>query len=120
MRALEERLTKKHQEELQKAVDAAKAAATNGVPVPPDAKAAVDAAVAARETELKTEYEQKIASAMESGRMEGTTKLKLKDAMVVRLQNRLKDVEGQIEELKKKLAEKEREARDFGARAYKP
>jgi len=49
----------------------------------PEQKAAIDAAVAAamssKEKELKTKHQTDIEKAVESGRLEGTMKLRLKD-----------------------------------------
>ncbi|KAI9435095.1 hypothetical protein H4582DRAFT_2080017 [Lactarius indigo] len=112
LKALEERLVAKHREELEKAVEAAAAKAQESVPAPvvtptaEEQKAAIDAAVAAalaaKEAEQKTKYQADIEKAVESGRLEGTMKLKLKDSALVRAQNKVKELESQIEEWKKK------------------
>ncbi|THH00176.1 hypothetical protein EW026_g2304 [Hermanssonia centrifuga] len=99
LRALEERLAKKYQEELKSAVDAAKANVAKGT-AGPDQKAAIDAAIAAREQEWKSAHEAEIAAAVESGRREAEAKNKIKDAQLVRTQAKLKVLEGQLEQLK--------------------
>ena len=115
LRALEERLVAKHQEELNKATEAAIAKVKESQPAPApalgtdatpeDQKAAIDAAVttalATREAEEKTKHDAAIEKAVESGRLEGTMKLRLKDTQLVRAQNRVKELEKQIEEWKK-------------------
>lgn len=101
LRALEERLAKKHEEELKIAVESAKAAALKES-VSGDAKAAIDAAIAAREAELKAAHEQEIAQAVDRGRMEAGAKAKLKDAQIVRFQTKVKELEAQMESLRKK------------------
>ncbi|KAJ3528925.1 hypothetical protein NM688_g7928 [Phlebia brevispora] len=100
LRALEERLKKQHQEELKSAVEAAKTVATNGA-LPADTKAVIDAAIAAKEEEMKATREQEIQQAIERGRMEAGARAKLKDSQIVRAQSRVKELEAQIEELKK-------------------
>ncbi|KAI0081625.1 hypothetical protein K474DRAFT_1635534 [Panus rudis PR-1116 ss-1] len=103
LRALEERLTQKHQEELKAALEAAAAAKDSGAAaIPADREEAIKAALAAREAELKEEREKEIAEALERGRMEAATRSKLKDSQLVRAQKRLKDLEAQIEEWKAK------------------
>jgi nucleoprotein TPR len=115
LRALEERLVAKHQEDLNKATEAAIAKvkesqpapvpATGTAATPEDQKVATDAAIttalAAKEAELKAKHDAAIEKAVESGRLEGTMKLRLKDTQLVRAQNRVKELEKQIEEWKK-------------------
>jgi nucleoprotein TPR len=115
LRALEERLVAKHQEELNKAIEAAIAKVKESQPAPApapgtaatpeDQKAAIDAAVttalANKEAEQKAKHDAAIEKAVESGRLEGTMKLRLKDTQLVRSQNRVKELEKQIEEWKK-------------------
>jgi len=111
LRALEERLVAKHQEDLNRATEAATAKARESQPAPgtamtaEDQKAAIDTAVAtavaAKETELKAKHDAAIEKAVDSGRLEGTMKLRLKDTQLVRAQNKVKELEGQIEEWKK-------------------
>jgi len=57
--------------------------------------------LAAKEAELRTKYQGDIEKAVESGRLEGTMKLRLKDTQLVRAQNKVKELELQIEEWKK-------------------
>jgi len=113
LRALEERLVAKHQEELNKATEAAiakmrelqPAPAPGSAATPEDQKAAIDAAVTtaltAKEAEQKAKHDAAVEKAVESGRLEGTMKLRLKDTQLVRAQNRVKELEKQIEEWKK-------------------
>ena len=108
LRALEERLVSKHQEELDKATKAQEsqpAAASGTAATSEDQKVAIDAAVvtavAAKESELRTKHDAAIEKAVENGRLEGTMKLRLKDTQLVRSQNRVKELEKQIEEWKK-------------------
>lgn len=111
LRALEERLIAKHRDELEEAIEAATAKAQESAPAPApaptaeDQKAVIDAAVAAavaaKDAELKTKYQGDIEKAVESGRLEGTMKLRLKDTQLVRAQNKVKELELQIEEWRK-------------------
>jgi len=109
LRALEERLVAKYQEELNKANEAAAAAAKalESRPAPETAttaeaqKAAIDDAVAAKEAELKVKHEAAIEKALENGRLEGTMKLRLKDTQLIKAQNKVKELEARIEEWKK-------------------
>ncbi|KAI9449362.1 hypothetical protein BJY52DRAFT_1215953 [Lactarius psammicola] len=111
LRALEERLVAQHREELEKAVEAATAKAQESAPAPAaaptaeDQKATTDAAVAAalaaKEAEQKTKYQADIEKAVESGRLEGMIKLRLKDTHLLRAQNKIKELESQIEEWRK-------------------
>ncbi|KAI0260660.1 hypothetical protein BC834DRAFT_925773 [Gloeopeniophorella convolvens] len=110
LKALEERLAAKHQEELKAAVDAAVAKAQETAPAsaaaaPEDQKAVIEAAVAAavsaKEQELQALLEAAKVEAIERGRLEGAMKLRLKDTQLVKAQGRLKELEAQIEELKK-------------------
>ena len=89
LRAQEERLVAKHREELEKAIEVATAKARESAPAPAsvptaeDQKAAIDAAVAAalaaKDAELRTKHQTDIEKAVESSRLEGTMKLRLKD-----------------------------------------
>ena len=112
LRAQEERLIAKHHEELEKAVKAAKESAPTPAPAPAatgptaeEQKAAIDAAVAAalsaKEAEQRTKHQTDIEKAVESGRLEGTMKLRLKDTQLVHAQNKIKELELQIEEWRK-------------------
>ncbi|KAH9018598.1 hypothetical protein EDB85DRAFT_604415 [Lactarius pseudohatsudake] len=107
LQALEERLVAKHREEL----EAARAKAQESVPAPAasptaeEQKATIDAAVAAalaaRDAEQRTKHQADIEKAVESGRLEGTMKLRLKDTALIRAQNKVKELESQVEEWKK-------------------
>ncbi|KAI0310135.1 hypothetical protein OF83DRAFT_912321 [Amylostereum chailletii] len=97
LRALEERLVAKHQEEL-------KAAATNAASTPADAPAdadqtaAIERAVAEKISQLEKQREEELSRATENGRLEGQMKMKVKDAQLVKVQRKVKDLEAQIHE----------------------
>jgi nucleoprotein TPR len=95
LRTTEQRLREKHQEDLKAAVEAAKkeasSAAASGV-----GDGTVAAAIAAHDKEREAKLQEEIAAAVERGRMEGSSKVKLKDAQILRIQNRLKEYEAQI------------------------
>jgi nucleoprotein TPR len=106
LRTLEERLTAKHQAELNAAAEAARTAA--GQEKPPagtvsedDLKAAIAAAIATHEKELQARHAEDIASAVERGRMEQAAKGKLKDSQLVKAQKKVKELEIQIMEWRK-------------------
>lgn len=96
LRALEERLIAKHRQELEAAVAAARKESSN-----PDIGAAVAAAVAQHEKEAQARLEQEISAAIERGRIEQSTKGKLKDQALVRVQHKLKELENQVTEWRK-------------------
>ncbi len=98
LRALEENLQKKHEAELQKAI-ASPSAATQ--PSGEASQEAIAAAVASRERELQTIKEKEVLEAVERGRMEQIARGKLKDQQLVRAQNRVKELEAQIQECKR-------------------
>ena len=94
LRALEAKLTAKHQEELKSALEKAqqeKSAPTLGGDQDIQ-KADVDSAIA----ELQTKHAEEISAAVERGRMESAAKGKLKDSQLVRAQKRVKELEAQI------------------------
>jgi nucleoprotein TPR len=105
MRALEQQLTGKHNEELKAAVEAAVAAAQQDKPMASfseeDRKAAITAAIVEHEKQLSARHAEEIASAVERGRMEQATKGKLKDSQLVKSQKRVKELETQILEWRK-------------------
>ena len=97
LKALEAKLAKEHQ--------AALAAAKQTQPATSQSEqatidAAIATAVATREAEWKAGIESEIAAAVERGRVEGTTKIKLKDAQLARQMAQLKKLEAQISEWK--------------------
>ncbi|TFK40767.1 hypothetical protein BDQ12DRAFT_679995 [Crucibulum laeve] len=103
IRQLQEQMSKKHQEELKAAVDAAVANALQDKPggiSDADHKAAVEAAVAEHEKVLIAKHTEELTSAVERGRMESTSKLKVKDGQLVKAQARVKTLEAQILEWK--------------------
>ena len=57
--------------------------------------------MAAKEAELKPKYQADVENAVESGWLEGTMKLRLKDTHLVWAQNNVKELEVQIEEWRK-------------------
>ncbi len=109
LRALEERLVANHREKAAEAAGTAKAQESGpapvAVPTADDQKAVIDAAVAAavaaKEAELKPKYQADVENAVESGWLEGTMKLRLKDTHLVWAQNNVKELEVQIEEWRK-------------------
>ncbi|KAK2465728.1 hypothetical protein APHAL10511_002272 [Amanita phalloides] len=99
LRALGEKLKVQHHEELQLAVEnARKEQANSGVG--PDRKAAIDAAVAEHTRSLESKHAEDIEAAMERGRMEQTMKSKVKDAQLVKVQKRVKELEAQVQKWK--------------------
>lgn len=96
LKALEARLTEKHQQELQAARAAAAANPTSSDL--PD----IAAAVAAREEELKKAHAEDIEAAVERGRSEGNAKLRVKEQQHQRLAAKLKATEAENMELRKK------------------
>ncbi|OJA16044.1 hypothetical protein AZE42_05491 [Rhizopogon vesiculosus] len=95
-----ETLRTQHEAALKAAVEAATAATTKADVASSDesTQAAITAAIAAHETELRTRHTADLESAVESGRREQAAKSKIKDAQLVRAQARLKDLEAQIVE----------------------
>lgn len=107
LRALEESLTKKYQEELRTAQEELRvalekvAAASQRQGGSSGQEAAIAAAIAAHDAKLKEQHEHDIAAAVERGQAEQAMKSKLKDAQLVRTQHKLKDLEAQILEWQK-------------------
>ncbi|KAF9491788.1 hypothetical protein BDN71DRAFT_1281098 [Pleurotus eryngii] len=100
LKALEERLVSKHQEEL-KAALAAAAAAKKEIPADPSTnedatKDAIAAAISEHDKELQAKHAEEITQAVERGRLELAAKSKLKDAQLIKAQKRVKDLEAQI------------------------
>ncbi|KAI0770118.1 hypothetical protein C8Q74DRAFT_1333063 [Fomes fomentarius] len=96
LRAVEERLVKKHEEELKMALEAAKASASAP---PPDTQAAIDAALAEYKEKLQEEHAKAVDDAVERGRREAAARSKVKDQQLVRTQARLKDLEARLAQL---------------------
>ncbi|KAL4250041.1 hypothetical protein ABKN59_004926 [Abortiporus biennis] len=120
LRALEERLTKKHQEELKAALDAATSAAKQApAGTAEDTQKAIQAAVAAKEKELKASFEEQLSQAVERGRSEVSMKLKLKDSQAVKAQNRLKEYEVAVQEWRTSGIISEEQAQKVAAAAAK-
>ncbi|KAG9227404.1 Protein mlp1 [Pleurotus ostreatus] len=100
LKALEERLVSKHQEELKTALAAAEAAkkempaesSTNEAAT----KDAIAAAISEHDKELQAKHAEEITQAVERGRLELAAKSKLKDAQLIKAQKRVKDLEAQI------------------------
>ncbi|KAJ8593486.1 hypothetical protein M405DRAFT_595859 [Rhizopogon salebrosus TDB-379] len=104
LETLRAQLIAQHEAALKTAVDAATAAAKREATVTSSdesTKAAVTAAISARDAELRTRHATELEAAVESGRREQATKGKLKDAQLVRAQSKLKDLEAQIIEWRK-------------------
>jgi nucleoprotein TPR len=99
LKELEERLATKHKADLAAAAASAPAVALTTVD-----QASIDTAVADAIAEKQKEFEKKleeeVAHATERGRMEQSTKAKLKDQQLVRAQNKMKDLEKQLEAAK--------------------
>ncbi|KAF5333006.1 hypothetical protein D9758_015176 [Tetrapyrgos nigripes] len=95
LQTIQQRLTQKHQQELKAAVEAAKKEAPNAGASGTDS-AAIAAAIAAHDKEREAKLQEEIAAAVERGRLEAGSKVKLKDAQILRIQNRLKEYEAQI------------------------
>ena len=104
LRAQEECLVAKHHKEIKTAKESAPTPVPAAAgPTAEEQKAAIDAAVAAplytKEAEQRMKHQTDIE--IESGRLEGTMKLRLKDTQLVRVQNKVKELELQIEEWRK-------------------
>ncbi|KAJ3826801.1 hypothetical protein EV361DRAFT_893712 [Lentinula raphanica] len=91
MKALEERLIAQHQNEL-KAAASSKDSASDL-----DVEAAIAAAIAAHDKEREAKIAEEISAAVERGRMEIASKMKLRDSQVFRAQTKLKEYEAQIQ-----------------------
>jgi nucleoprotein TPR len=62
---------------------------------------AVATAISAKEAESRANHDTALEKAVESGRRGGTMKLRLKDTQLVKAQNRVKELEKQIEDWRK-------------------
>ncbi|KAJ3986856.1 hypothetical protein F5890DRAFT_925081 [Lentinula detonsa] len=87
LKALEERLTAKHREELE----------NKGTGSNVDVQAAIAAAIVTHDKEREAKIAEEISAAVERGRMETASKMKLKDSQVFRVQAKLKEYEAQIQ-----------------------
>lgn len=98
LRDLRERLVAEHQKQLKAAVEAVKKdQPTNGVPVSEaDQQALIAAAIVAHDKELEPRRQAELQEAMENGRKEADVKGRLKDAQLLRTQNKLKEKEALI------------------------
>ncbi|KAF8827808.1 hypothetical protein HHX47_DHR4000286 [Lentinula edodes] len=94
LKALEVRLIAAHQEELKNATGN-KGSSTSGSEI--DVQAAVAAAIAAHDKERDVKIAEEISAAVERGRMEAASKMKLRDSQIVRVQTKLKEYEAQIQ-----------------------
>ena len=101
LRALEDRLTKEHEEKLKFAVEAAKAEAPQAAaaPVPLDVQPAIDAALAKYKEQIKEEHAKAIEDAIDRGRKEVAARSKLKDQQLVKAQAKVKELEARLLEL---------------------
>lgn len=102
-----EEIAKKHAQEIEAlraeheaAVAVAKSEATNA-PSDGTTKAAIEAAITAHNKEMQAKHADEISAAVERGRMEQAAKSKLKDAQLVRSQNKVKELEAQVMEWRK-------------------
>lgn len=101
-------MTKKHVQEIQAlraeheaALKAAVETVAAGVKSETTNDHATKAAIAARNKEIQARHAEEISAAVERGRMEQVAKSKLKDAQLVRSQNKLKELEAQVMEWRK-------------------
>ncbi|KAJ3867488.1 hypothetical protein EV359DRAFT_34396 [Lentinula novae-zelandiae] len=94
LKALEVRLIAAHQEELKNATGN-KGPSTSGSEI--DVQAAVAAAIATHDKERDAKIAEEISAAVERGRMEAASKMKLRDSQIVRVQTKLKEYEAQIQ-----------------------
>ncbi|KAF9077487.1 hypothetical protein BDP27DRAFT_1397327 [Rhodocollybia butyracea] len=100
LKALEERLSAKHRDELKSAVEnavssAQKAVTPSGSDV--NVQAAVATAIVAHDKDREAKMAEEISAAVERGRMEAASKMKLKDSQVIRFQTKLKEYEAQVQ-----------------------
>ncbi|KAF9220879.1 hypothetical protein BS17DRAFT_786120 [Gyrodon lividus] len=95
LEALRAQLASQHEANLKAAVQAATAAVTS---TDDSMKAAIAAAITAHDQEIQAKHAEEISAAVERGRMEQVAKGKIKDAQLVRSQNKLKDLEAQVME----------------------
>ena len=97
-------LRAEHEAALKTAVEAAVAAAkaeTTNAPSDDATKATISAAIADHDHKMQAKHAEEISAAVERGRMEQGAKSKLKDAQLVRAQNKLKELEAQVLEWRK-------------------
>ncbi|KIK69700.1 hypothetical protein GYMLUDRAFT_519506 [Collybiopsis luxurians FD-317 M1] len=95
LKALEERLVAEHRAEVAKITASAQANTSTSGP-DTDVQAAVATAIAAHDQERDAKLAEDISAAVERGRMEAASKMKLKDSQVIRFQNKVKELEAQI------------------------
>jgi nucleoprotein TPR len=97
-----EALRAEHEAALKHAVEAAVTAARAGTNASSeDATKAIAAAIANHDQQMQAKHAEEISAAVERGRMEQGAKIKLKDALLVRSQNKVKDLEAQVLEWRK-------------------
>ncbi|KAK7028127.1 Protein mlp1 [Paramarasmius palmivorus] len=101
LQALESRLSAKFKADLEAAVQAARKEAAASVESTPNVQAAVAAAVAEHTKEAEARLQKEVEAAVERGRLEVTSKLRLKEAQMVRYQAHLKAYEVKVDEWKK-------------------
>ena len=93
-----------HEAALKNAVEAAVAAAkaeTTNASSDDSTKATIAAAIADHDQKTQAKHAEEISAAVERGRMEQGAKIKLKDALLVRSQNKFKELEAQVLEWRK-------------------
>jgi nucleoprotein TPR len=100
LRELQERLTAK-QQEMKEALEGAQSAQKSQESSSGADKDIVDAAINAHKAAIQQSHADDIAAAVERGRMEQAAKGKLKDAQLVRAQNKLKELEAKVLEWRK-------------------
>ncbi|KAJ3814062.1 hypothetical protein F5876DRAFT_73301 [Lentinula aff. lateritia] len=94
LKALEARLIAAHQEELKNATGNKGSSTSQSES---DVQAAVATAIAAHDKERDVKIAEEISAAVERGRMEAASKMKLRDSQIVRVQTKLKEYEAQIQ-----------------------
>ncbi|KAF8443123.1 hypothetical protein L210DRAFT_3620711 [Boletus edulis BED1] len=97
-----ETLRAEHEVALKRAVEIAVAAAKAESTTDDATKAAIEAAaIADHDKKMQAKHADEISAAVDRGRMEQVAKSKLKDAQLVRSQNKLKELEAQVLEWRK-------------------
>ncbi|KAG6376921.1 hypothetical protein JVT61DRAFT_953 [Boletus reticuloceps] len=97
-----ETLRAEHEAALRRAVEIAVAAAKAESTTDDATKAAIEAAaIADHDKKVQAKHADEISAAVDRGRMEQVAKSKLKDAQLVRSQNKLKELEAQVLEWRK-------------------
>jgi nucleoprotein TPR len=94
LRALEQRLHKEHEAALKKAVEDA----AQGVDSAATLEKVLQERLAEKTAELKKAHEEELAKATENGLKEGSLKMKMKDAQLIKVQTKIRQFEAKIQE----------------------